>query len=167
MLVQQAEESFQQGLERLNDGQGIEALAYFNAALEIERRVGQDRPQARYLSYYSLCLSLTHGPIDEAVRCARMAVQMENYRPELWYNLGQVLLAAHKRSRAHHAFCSGLRMQPNHAQLRHAVESMGIRRKPVLPFLPRSSPINIFLGRLIHSPVHTTGRRVMVGYPRG
>jgi tetratricopeptide (TPR) repeat protein len=149
MLVHAAEESFQKGLEVLASGKCFEAQAYFNAALEIERRISDGRPQARYLSYYGLCLCLTQGPLGEARRCCRMAAKLEGFRPEIWYNLGRVLLSSGERAQAHEALVRGIRLQPGHLGLQQSLQTMGLRRKPVLPFLPRRSPINVFLGRLV------------------
>ena len=148
MLIQPAEESFQKGVELFNRGKKREALAFFNGAVEIERRFGSDRPQARYLSYYGLCLSYTNGDPHEAVRACREAATLEGYRPEVCWNLGQVLLHLGRRAEAYQALQRGLRMQPGHPGILKDLEKMGQRKRPVLPFLQRSHPINIWLGRL-------------------
>jgi tetratricopeptide (TPR) repeat protein len=149
MLVHPAEESFQSGLESLELGRHREALAYFNGAIEIEKRLGQaSQPQARYLSYYGLCLSLTGAGSHEAVRFCRIAAETEGYRTDVCWNLGRVLLAAGRRREAHQALRWGLRLQPDHKGIRHDLRRMGSRRPPVLPFLRRTNPINRFLGRL-------------------
>jgi tetratricopeptide (TPR) repeat protein len=149
VLVHPAEESFQKGLELLDNRSYKEALAYFNGAIEIEKRIGQvERPQARYLSYYGLCLSLTDTGRHEAVRCCRLAAQMEAYRPDICWNLGRVLLAAGRRREAHKALKWGLRLQSGHKGLRDTLKRMGVRRRPVLTFLDRAHPVNVFLGRI-------------------
>ena len=65
MLVHQAEQSFQQGIEALSRGQTREALAFFGGAIEIETQSQPTSIQARYLSYYGLCLALTGGDLHE------------------------------------------------------------------------------------------------------
>ena len=149
MLVRPAEESFQRGQESLELGHHREALAYFNGAIEIEKQLGQvKQPQARYLSYYGLCLSLTGTGSHEAVRFCRVAAEMEGYRSDVCWNLGRVLLAAGRRREAHEALRWGLRLQPDHRGIRHDLIRMGARRQPMLPFLRRTNPLNRFLGRL-------------------
>jgi predicted Zn-dependent protease len=148
MLNQVAEQSFQQGMEHLAERRHREALAFFRGALEIERRNGTRRPQARYLSFYGLALALTNGGLHEAVRACRKAARQEGYRPEVCWNLGRVLLLANKRREAHRALTWGLRMQPDHPGLRGEMERMGYRRRPVLPFLSRRNALNVLLGRL-------------------
>ncbi len=149
MLIQPAEESFQRGVQLLSQGKIREALAFFNGAVEIERRFGADRPQARYLSYYGLCLSETRGDQHAAVRACREAMALEGYRPEVCWNLGQVLLNCGKRSEAYQALQRGLKMQPGHPGILRDLRRMGKRRPPVLPFLERSNPLNVMLGKML------------------
>ena len=49
---------------------------------------------------------------------------------------------------AYQAFLRGLRLQRDHKRLRREIRALGIRRRPVLRFLGRANPINVFLGRL-------------------
>jgi len=152
MLVHAAEDSFHKGLEHLDQGLKKEALAFFNGALEIERRMGGENHQARYLSYYGLSLQLTGGSRHEAVRYCRAAAKVEGYRPEICLNLGRVLLAANRRREAHKTLHWGLRMQPGHRQIVRELKKMGLRRKPPLPFLPRTNTLNVLLGRMRRAP---------------
>jgi tetratricopeptide (TPR) repeat protein len=148
MLIQPAEDSFQKGIELYNIGKRREALAFFNGALEIERRFGAERPQARYLSFYGLCLSQTNGDPHEALRACREAASIEGYRPEICRNLGLVLLGIGRRGEAWQAFQRGLKMQPGHPGILRDLKRMGTRRKPVLPFLTRQHPLNVWLGKM-------------------
>jgi len=148
MLVHPAEQSYQTGIDTLMRGKPREALAFFSGAIEIEKRISNDGPQARYLSYYGLCLGLTGGAIHEAVRCCRMSAKLEGYRPDVCWNLGRVLMMANQRREAYQALQWGLRMQPNHEGILRELKRMGRRRRPVLPFLSRTSVLNVFLGRL-------------------
>jgi tetratricopeptide (TPR) repeat protein len=147
MIVHPAEESFQKGQELLSAGQAREALAYFSGAVEIERRISDEVTQARYLSYYGLCVSLTGGSRHEALRSCRMAAKLEGFRPEICWNLGRVLLGAGKRREAYQALQWGLRMDPKHKGITQELTRMGVRRPPVLPFLSRVSKLNVMLGR--------------------
>ena len=56
MLVRVAEESFEKGVVALDAGRQSEALAFFEASIELECKYGNGKPQARYLSHYGLCL---------------------------------------------------------------------------------------------------------------
>jgi tetratricopeptide (TPR) repeat protein len=150
MLNHAAEQSFQNGLDALASRKPREAFAFFSGALEIERRNGgAAHLQARYVSYYGLTLATVRGDLHEAVRCCRNAVKVEGYRPDLCWNLGRVALKAGRRREAYRALLRAARLQPDHHGIRRDLERMGRRRRPVLPFLPRSNRLNVFLGRLL------------------
>jgi tetratricopeptide (TPR) repeat protein len=149
MLVSAAEESFQKGLRALEDGRRKEAMALFEAAIELERRLGQmARPQARYLSYYGLSICLVKDELREALGFCREALTLEGFNPDLRCNLGRVLMRAGRRKEAYDAFAKGLRFEPGHPEIIRSLRQMGLRRRPALPFLPRTNPLNVIIGRL-------------------
>jgi len=148
MLVHSAEESFQQGMQCLAAGKNRESLALFEAAIQLEQRFSRSRPQARYLSYYGLVLGLTRHEIREGLRFCREAVSLESYHPDLRCNLGRVLMRAGRRKEAYKSFQRGLQLQADHPGLVLAVRRLGIRQRPVLPFLSRSNALNVFLGKI-------------------
>jgi len=148
MLVRPAEESFRRGVEALESGKGLQAMALFEAAIELERRYGVDRPQARYLSYYGLCLGTEGGRHREGVRFCREATQLEFYNPDLYLNLGRVLLGAGDRRAAYAALADGYRLQPGHPAIVREMKRMGLRRRPPIPFLSRTNPLNVLIGRI-------------------
>jgi tetratricopeptide (TPR) repeat protein len=148
MLNQFAEDSFQKGLAALDGGRRREALAFFEAALELERRSGRPRREARYLSYYGFCLALETNDVREALRYCREAVTIEGYNSDIRCNLGRVLMMAGRRRDAYASFVHGLRIEPSHRTILKALRSMGLRRRPVVPFLARHNPLNVLLGRI-------------------
>jgi len=148
MVSRRAEESFQKGMEALAEGKGVRALALFEAAIEIERRQGATSPQARYLSYYGLCLGLEANHVREGLQFCREAIDLEFYNPDLFLNLGRVLLEAEMRRAAYDAFVKGTRVQPGHAGLSRELRRMGLRRQPVIGCLARRNPLNVLLGRM-------------------
>jgi tetratricopeptide (TPR) repeat protein len=151
MLVRVAEESFEKGMTAMDKGDRDEALAFFEAAIALERKLGGGKPQPRYLSQYGLCLGLLGRKKYEGVRFCREAVAMEGYNPDLLWNLGRALLAANRRGEAHAALTKGLRLQRDHRGIILELKNMGVRRKPFLRLLGRANPINVFIGRLRNS----------------
>ncbi len=151
MLVRPAEESFTKGIVSLQQGRGIEALALFEAAVVIERRCGVERPQARYLSFYGLCLGLEAKRIVEGIRFCREALQLEFFNPDLCWNLGRLLVQAGDRAEGYAAFQQGLGLQPKHSGILRELQRMGTRRRPAVQFLARSNPLNVILGRLTYA----------------
>ena len=152
MLHRRAEDSFGRGLTALARRHTREALALFETAIEIERQSGIAKPQARYISYYGLCLALEKHRLHEGISLCREALQREFYNPDLCCNLGRLLVMAGKRREAFSVLCKGYRLQPNHRGLAMELNGLGRRRPPVLPFLSRGNPINVILGRMRNAP---------------
>jgi len=149
MLDQRAESTFQRGMDLMQRGQSRDALAFLRAAVDLdEGHSGGYSRQARYESYYGLCLSQNTSRLREALTHCRKAVQMEAYRADVWLNLGRVALAARRRGEAYRAFEQGRLIDPTHAGIARELKKLGVRRPPVVAFLPRQSPINVMLGRL-------------------
>lgn len=148
MLVHLAEDSFQKGLAAFEAGRGREAMAFFEAAIELERKLGNGPPQARYLSLYGLCLGTVARERRKGVQFCREALGLERYNPDMYCNLGRVLLAAGRRKEAHDTLRRGLGLQPDHQEIIRALKEMGLRRRPALPFLSRANPLNVYLGRM-------------------
>ena len=123
-------------------------MALFEAAIRIEWKNRAIPPQARYLSYFGLCLAFERNDNREGLRFCRQAVTLEGYNPDIRCNLGRVLLIAGRRAAAHRCFLSGLASEPGHPAIRRALQAMGTRSRPTVPFLPRGNPVNVFLGRL-------------------
>ncbi len=159
MLVRPAEESFAKGIAALQQGRGIEALALFEAAVVMERRHGVERPQARYLSFYGLCLGLEAKRPAEGIRFCRDALALEFFNPDLCWNLGRLLVHAGERAEGYATFQKGLALEPRHAGILREVQRMGTRRLPPVQFLARSNPLNVALGRLLHGGTARGGER--------
>jgi tetratricopeptide (TPR) repeat protein len=147
MLIPTAEEAFRRGKAALSLNRRTEALALFEAAIELERRHGAGTIQARYLSYYGICLALATNRVREGIGFCRKAVLQEGYNADLQWNLGRSYLAAERRREAYDALITGLRLDARHRGIRSELRRMGRRRRPVLPFLSREHPLNVFLGK--------------------
>lgn len=149
MLDHRAESTYRRGRDLLDRGRPRDAIAFFRAAMDLDGQIAEsDQGQARYLSYYGLCLSFHRGSMHEALRCCRRAADLEGFRTDVWWNLGRVALAAGRRRDAYQAFHKGLLVQPGHPRFATELRRMGLRRPPVFSFLPRKNPVNVFLGRL-------------------
>lgn len=149
MLVQAAETRFQRGLLALAEGRGLEALALFEAALELDRQLGAHTPQARYLSYYGLSLAQEGSHPREGAAFCRQAIDLEFFNADLFFNYGRVLLLSDRRKEAFAVFVKGLSIQKNHQEILKELRRMGWRRPPVVAFLARGNPINVALGKMI------------------
>ncbi len=148
MLNREAEDSFEKGYSALEKNDWRAATAFFEAALMLEKKLTPKTPQARYRSYYGLCIGLAKKRHHEAIKLCQSAIQLEQYNPDLHWNLGRVLYDAGRRRQAFHVFVRGVKQQPGHQGLVGEIKRMGLRKKAVLPFLSRKNPINKTLGRM-------------------
>jgi len=149
MSSRSAEMSFRKGLLALEERRYLEALAFFESALNLEEKSGNTAPRMKYLSYYGLSLSLAAGRTQEAVEMCERALSVEFYNPDLYLNVAKVYMAAGQRRRAHKALCQGLRIEKGHQGLITEIRRMGLRRRPLFSFLPRNHVLNRFTGSLI------------------
>ena len=66
MDVSTSENSFRRGLRAVDQGAHLEALAYFEAAVQLAHRLGAEAVPMKYLSYYGWCLAVCSDRLDEA-----------------------------------------------------------------------------------------------------
>ena len=145
-----AEEQYRRGRELLAAGQFGEALEHFRNAHNL------DRANPRYRSFYGLGLALVERRFDRALELCRSAAKEEFFNPELYHNLARVHLAFGFKAEAIRYLRRGLMIDPGNGEMIHELRGLGMRRAPVLGFLPRRHPINRLLGRLRRSWVRTT-----------
>jgi len=152
MVQQRAEECFRRGVDLIGGHHYRDALGFFRAALDLEQCAAGAQPrEPRYLSYYGYCLAATRSDWHAAMQCCREAANRAPEYPEIWWNLGRVALASGRRSEAYRALQRGLELQPGHNGISRALRRMGVRRRPALPFLARTHPVNVLLGQLRRS----------------
>jgi tetratricopeptide (TPR) repeat protein len=102
------------------------------------------------MSFYGLCLAAIEGSFDRAASFCLMAAERDERNPEAYLNLGRVFVMSRNRPYAIKAFTKGLKINPGHEGLSQALSSLGIRREPVIPFLPRAHFLNKAFGIMRH-----------------
>lgn len=137
-----AEEQYRRGRELLASGQFPEALEHFRTAHNL------DRANPRYRSFYGLGLAMVERRFDRALELCRSAAKEEFFNPELYHNLARVHLAFGFKAEAIRYLRRGLMIDPGNGEMGQELRSLGMRRSPVLTFLPRRHPMNRLLGRL-------------------
>jgi len=147
MPARRSEAAYKKGLEAVARGEFLEALALFEACIDIESHSGSGLPIAA-MSYYGLCLSLVSDRLAEARDICEAAVEAAPGDPDLYLNLGRVCQRQDDRAHAFRTYIRGLRLDPRHPALVEAVRRLGFRRRPVLGFLPRHHPVNRVLGSI-------------------
>jgi hypothetical protein len=115
-----------------------------------ERAHRRDSRDPVTMSWYALTLVLVERNSNLGMQLVEQALRLAGPEPELLLNAARIHLALNQRDRAARAIARGLELRPDDPRLLAAREAMGTRRAPVIPFLPRSNPVNRVLGRLRH-----------------
>ncbi len=128
-----------------------EALALAEAAYRMWRDIpGAPRDAAISASWYGFLLGTAGSRYGDGVSLCRSVASELFWEPRAFENLARLELAAGRRREALRALEQGLALAPEHLELRALRATLGRRRRPPIPFLHRSNPINRMLGRLFH-----------------
>lgn len=115
-----------------------------------EREAEGELPGLFY-SYLGQAIARCEGRKHEGLELCRHAVQVEPFRPENYLNLSQLYLMVGNRRGAIRAVRDGLALDSGHRGLAEMRVRLGIRQRPPIPFLPRTNPLNVALGRWRHN----------------
>ena len=143
-----AETFFKNGIAALSRRKPHQATSLFKAAVVVDRARRLSRPHMRYLSYYGLSLALAHGPTRAAIWACEKAAAEDSFSPEVLMNLGKVLMMDGQETRALSILEQGLRIAPGNQALASELADMDRRSSPPFRSLPRSNPLNRWVGRL-------------------
>lgn len=113
-----------------------------------ERAWRRANADPRVMSWYGVTLVMVERNSNLGVSYCDEALRAAGPDVELYLNQARAHLALGQRERAVRALHRGLEQFPAHPVLLAAKELMGWRRRPVIPFLSRSNPINRWLGKL-------------------
>jgi tetratricopeptide (TPR) repeat protein len=147
MAERRAEGAYRKGLEAVGRGDFLDALAYFEATLELAGGEPGRLPVAA-MSYYGLCLAMVSDRLPEARDICEAAAEAAPSSPEMHLNLSRVCIRQGDRAHAFRTLVRGLRVDPRHPGIVEAMRRLGFRRRPVVSFLPRQHPLNRLLGSL-------------------
>lgn len=136
-----ADELFEKGVSFLKENNPLGALAYFEKAYDIRKT-----PEVQ--SYLGFCIAIERGQITEATRLCKDAIEQEPANPVHYLNLGRVYIKEKRKDEAIETLRRGLSFGDN-ADIRLLLESLGLRKKPVFPFLPRGNFLNKYTGLLL------------------
>jgi Flp pilus assembly protein TadD len=143
---------FDQGIEALESDRACEAVALLREANELE----PDHAQLR--SVLGLAIARGENNFAEARRFCESAAKQEFFNPDLYLNLAKIYLCFGRRSEALRYLRRGQMIDPGHSDIRGMIKSLGKRRLPIVPFLPRRHALNRALG--------TARNRVMDAFSR-
>ena len=139
--TREAQALYEMALEKMRRNMMDAASADLQRALQLE----PENPL--YLSYFGVCLAHRDRVVEGLNTCKR-ALRDQPRNTELRVNLGKVYRIAGDTERAYRAFLQAWQGDRGHPGPAIELARMGVRRPPVLTFLPRSNWFNRELGRL-------------------
>lgn len=139
----------QEGIELCRQGSWRQGLDLLRKVAEADDR-SAELPGLFY-SFLGFGIARFDRRVREGIALCQHAVKREFYQPENYVNLARTYLLAEDRRRASETVLEGLKIDPDHRGLADLLEELGIRRRPVLPFLSRRNPLNYLLGKVRHA----------------
>lgn len=140
------------GVSLCRQGEWKKGYEVLSAVAETEHREAE-LPGVFY-SYLGYAVARYQRNYSVARALAKHATESRFFEPENFLNLARIELLAGNRRQAIRNCLEGLKLDPRHAGLRRLRKQLGRRRKPLLPFLPRKSPVNRILGQAVRSVSH-------------
>lgn len=141
-----ANELLEKGLTCLRTGNFLTALACFEKAYNIEKT-----PVIK--SCLGLCIATERGRISEAVTLCSEAIEQDPGNPLHYRNLGKVYLKAERKTDCLEVLRRGLSFGDD-PEISELLERIGMRKPPVLSFLPRRHFLNKYAGLIMRRRRH-------------
>lgn len=140
-----SEEAFPKEFQKAQDA--LRTGNYSAALVHLERCVSWC-PTPECLSALGYCMAKVQGDFQGGVAKCQEALRMEPNNSFHHLQLGRIHLLADRRADAIQTWRAGLRREKNRHIIRE-LERLGLRKEPVVTFLRRDHPVNIFLGKFM------------------
>jgi hypothetical protein len=134
-------------IDQCRQGNWDQGLPYLGLLADSEDRTSLP---GLFYSYLGYGIALREQRREEGLKLCRHAIKIEFFQPENYLNLARTLLLGNDRRGAWKAVREGIKVDPHHEELLALQKELGLRRPPVLSFLPRQNFLNRFLGGLRH-----------------
>ncbi len=142
MRMSTAKELFEKGEELYRKGEALAALASFEKSFNLD----SSNPLCR--SYLALLSATQRGQLENAITDSQQLTGQAPGEPVVYLNLGRLYLRAGRKQDAVDILRKGASIDRN-PEIQQLLESLGLRKKPVIPFLSRKHFLNKFLGLLL------------------
>ncbi len=133
-----AEELIERGKNFIKENNFLGALSCFEKAYGIKKN-----PEIQ--SCLGLCIAIERGKISEAVSLCESAIADDPQNYMHYLNLAKIYLKKGKKDSALEILRKGLYFGDN-PELKSMLDSIGVRKTPVIPFIPRENLLNRYLG---------------------
>lgn len=136
-------------IDSLKRGQELLRAGLESAALEHFANAHRAQPEdARLRSYYGWAVATIDHRLERGLGLCREALRADASCADIYLNLARVLMAHGRKAEGIRYLKRGLMVDPRDVALIQEWRRLGMRRAPVLPFLPRRHLCNRLLGRV-------------------
>ena len=129
------------GVELLRHGDRLKALSLFEKAYELKQT-----PECR--SYLGMLTATERGQVRKGIDLCQTAIDEEPQNPVHYLNLSKLLYSVQRKTEAVDVVFQA-RGLGSSEEVESWVRAIGIRKRPVFPFLARRNPINKFTGMML------------------
>jgi tetratricopeptide (TPR) repeat protein len=132
----------------LDDGRALLEQDAKAAHQIFEKAYRRNLNDSRVLSNYGLTLVLIEGDRQRGIRFCEEAVRRGPATTEMLVNLARALVVTRNKEQAVRALHRALELAPTDPRVRQEFLTLGLRRPPPIPWLPRDFFLNRWLGKL-------------------
>jgi len=138
----------QRGIDLCRQGRWRAGLEILGQIAEADRQ-GTELPGLFY-AYLGYGIARHERRGKEGLALCKHAIKVQFYEPENYVILSRVYLLRERRGKAVKALHQALKLNARHPEALKLAKEIGLRRRPVIPFLSRDNPVNRYLGMLRH-----------------
>jgi tetratricopeptide (TPR) repeat protein len=142
----------QQGRELYLKGLSCWKEKHYDRALHLFQKAHEIYPENPFVASYLGATLVKVGIVERGLDLCRQAVKKRPFQEDILYNLGQAYLWVGNRAEARRTFLLGAKGCNDSNRFLDALRKMGVRRKPIIPFLSRDHFLNRWLGKLTYRP---------------
>ncbi len=145
----QAQEAVRHAVQLTRESKTSEALPIFEKFLTplSGGTISDRRIAAAAFSYYGYCVAKVRRKYADGVKYCDISLRANPLDPDHRANLAMVYLERDDRSKAVETLRAGLRLDRRNKRINQILRSIGRRQQPIVGFLSRKNPVNIWLGR--------------------
>lgn len=145
-----SKELLKTAIQLLNNRRYADALNSIKKSIEKGGYESAGEIPPVHLSYLGLITALAENKFRYGATICEKAIKKDFLNPLFYLNLGKVYAAGGYKLKAIEAFNKGLQIDESYNAIIEELKKMGLRRKPIVPFLTRTHTLNKHLGLLLY-----------------
>ena len=139
------------GVELVRTGRYVDAIEPLEQAMAYSINDPTAYSYSRSLrSYFGVAMALGRGDVARGRKLCEEAISDGTLNVELYVNLARVYLKSGRKDLAVEAIDTARAIDAKNPVANAILKRLGERQSPVFPFLHRSHPINVVVGKLRH-----------------